>query len=188
MLGTRRRAGGTVARHASEAADDPILGPVPLRDGAVVVLRRATGRDSAALRSFHLHLSARTVYRRFMTPTPRLPESTLAYLTDVDAPDRDVIVATVGGRIVGEGRFHRAAGTADAEIALVVADHWHGRGIGPALSSRLARLARLRGIVAFTGTMLADNEPARSVLGSMAPDAAQRISAGELEFRSPLPD
>lgn len=176
----RRRAG------AAELAGS-ILGPVPLADGSIVVLRRATDRDATGLRSFYLGLSPPTLFRRFMTPTPRLSDRTIAYLTDVCRLDREVILVTVGSRIVGEGRFHRLAGTADAEVALVVADDWQGHGIGPVLSDHLARLARLRGIESFTGTMLADNHAARSVLGSMAPGAGQRIRGGEIEFRAPLP-
>jgi GNAT superfamily N-acetyltransferase len=181
----RRITEGDVGTPASAAG--AILGPVALADGAVVVLRRATDRDSAALRSFYLELSARTLFRRFMTPTPRLSDGAIAYLTDLRRLDREVILATVGNRIVGEGRFHRVAGTAEAEVALVVADAWQGHGIGPMLSDHLARLARLRGIESFTGTMLADNHAARSVLGSVAPGAAQRVRGGEIEFRSPLP-
>lgn len=167
--------------------DAPIFGPVPLRDGSVVLLRRATDLDADALRGFYLGLSGRTLFRRFMTPTPRLPEGSLAYLCDVHGLDREVILATCDGEIVGEGRYHRVAGTGAAEVALVVADGWQGRGIGPALSERLARLARLRGIEAFTGTMLADNDAARRLLGSVAPDASVRVSSGELDFLTTLP-
>ena len=182
----RRRIGGSATRPPASVGR-AVLGPVVLANGEVVDLRRATARDAPALRHFYLELSARTLYRRFMTPTPRLPEGTLAYLTDVGRLDREVVVATVAGRIVGEGRYHRFAGTRDAEIALVVADDWQGRGIGPALSNRLAGLASQRGVEAFTGSMLADNQAARSVLGSAAPGAMQRVRGGEIEFRTPLP-
>ena len=183
----RRRIGeGDPGTPASAAG--AILGPVSLEDGATILLRRATDRDASALRAFYLELSAVTLFRRFMTPAPRLSDGTIAYLTDVCRLDREVIVATVGNRIVGEGRFHRLGGTADAEVALVVVDDWQGRGIGPVLSNRLARLARVRGVEAFTGSMLADNDAARSVLGSVAPHATQRVSGGELEFRTPLPE
>ena len=175
----RRRIGeGDPGTPASAAG--AILGPVSLEDGATILLRRATDRDASALRAFYLELSAVTLFRRFMTPAPRLSDGTIAYLTDVCRLDREVIVATVGNRIVGEGRFHRLGGTADAD--------WQGRGIGPVLSNRLARLARVRGVEAFTGSMLADNDAARSVLGSVAPHATQRVSGGELEFRTPLPE
>ena len=122
-----------------------------------------------------------------MTPTPRLPESSLAYVCDVAGLDREVVLATVDGEIVGEGRYHRAVGTTTAEVAMVVADDWQGRGIGSALSDRLAGLARLRGIDSFGGTMLADNDAARRLLRAVAPSADLRVRSGELEFHAPLP-
>jgi GNAT superfamily N-acetyltransferase len=166
----------------------PILGAVVLADGCVVTIGRLTGSNAGELRRFYLGLSPRTLFLRFMSPTPRLPDATLAYLCGTDRLDREVLVAVHDGVIVAEGRYHRALGTDDAEIALVVADAWQGRGIGPLLADRLARLARLRGIEAFTGAMLADNDPARRLLGSAAPGATRRVRSGELEFRTPLPD
>jgi GNAT superfamily N-acetyltransferase len=171
--------------HAPGAA--PILGPLELDDGPVVRFRRATGDDAAALRCFYLELSAPTLLKRFMTPTPRLPESSLAYLCDVGGLDREIVLATVDGEIVAEGRYHRAAGSNAAEVAMVVADGWQRRGIGSALSDRLAGLAGLRGIECFGGTMLAENDAARRLLRVVAPGADLRVSSGEIEFSAPLP-
>jgi GNAT superfamily N-acetyltransferase len=165
-----------------------ILGQVVLHDGSVLEMRRLTERDRAELRRFYLELSPRSLFLRFMTPTPRLPESTIAYLCETRKLDREVLVATRGDAIVAEGRYHRVRGTSDAEVALVVADAWQGRGIGPLLTERLARIGRLRGVEAFSGSMLAGNDHARSLLGSQAPGATRRIRSGELEFRTPLPN
>ena len=176
----------TVRRQADRAERAPVLGPALLADGRVVQVQRLTAADGADLRSFYGGLSRRSLFRRFLTPTPRLPEGTLAYLCETGL-DREVLVARFDGCVVAEGRYHRAAGTSDAEIALVVADAWQGRGIGRILGDRLARLARLRGVEAFTGSMMADNGPARGLLGTSAPGASQRIRLGELEFRTPLP-
>jgi GNAT superfamily N-acetyltransferase len=164
----------------------PVLEPHRLIDGRAVEFRRATRHDADALRAFYLGLLPRTLLLRFMTPTARLPESSIAYLCDVERLDREVVLATLGEGIVGEGRFHRMPDTREAEVALVVADAWHGRGIGRALSARLAGMAALRGIEAFTGTMLADNAAARGLLGAMVPGAFRSVRSGELEFRSPL--
>lgn len=176
----------TARRQADRAGGRSVLGPALLADGRVVNLNRMTDADAADLRAFYQALSRRTLFLRFMTPTPRLPERTLEYLSETGR-DREVLLARFEGVIVAEGRYHCVAGTSDAEVALVVADGWQGRGIGPILSERLARLGRLRGVEAFTGSMLADNEPARRLLGSSAPGAAQRVRLGELEFRTPLP-
>src|SRR6266511_2124747 len=145
----------------------PAFEPLPdwllVAGGSVLQLRGMTALDGEALRHFYLGLSRQTLYRRFMTPTPRLPESMLASLCETGRLDREVVVATLGDQIVAEARYHRVPGADEAEIALVVADLWQGRGIGAALTDRLARLGRRRGIVAFTGAMLADNAAARGL-------------------------
>jgi RimJ/RimL family protein N-acetyltransferase len=160
---------------------------VLLADGSLLELRRLTPSDQPGLRRFYAALSAATLHRRFMTPSPRLPDQMLSYLSEAGHLDREVVVATFGGRIVAEARYHRVPGSDDAEVAFVVADAWQGRGLGSALSELLARTAARRGVTAFTGSMLAENRAARRLLESAAPQADRWIRSGELEFRAPLP-
>jgi methanethiol S-methyltransferase len=161
---------------------------VRLADGAELIVRRLVSSDEESIRAFYRGLSPSTLGRRFLTPYSSLPESMLRYLAVADRPDRCVIVATHGGAIVGEARFHRSGGSDDnAEVAVVVADDWQGRGLGTALAQQLARLARESGLTAFTGSMAADNRAAVGLLTAMAPDAGRRVRSGELEFRTPLP-
>ncbi len=167
-------------------ADRPPAEPVHLADGSVLFLRDLAASDEARLRRFYLGLSPTTLYRRFMTPVPRLPERTLAYLCCAGGPDRGIVVATHGDDIVAEGRFHRLAGTDHAEVAVVVADAWQGRGIGRALSTQLRRMAGRAGVTAFSGAMLADNRAARALLASTTPHAEWRIRYGEVEFAAQL--
>ncbi len=104
-------------------------------------------------------LSREPIYKRCYLPMPRVPEWTLAYLTDVDHYDRESLVALAGGEIVGQAMYARQqAGT--AEMAIVVEDRWQLRGIGKLLLSRLAEEAGRRGIEAFTGTVLGENRGA----------------------------
>ncbi len=184
--GIREAEEGT-AGHVREPRGSTGPRHVLLADGSLLELRRLTPADKPGLRRFYTALSAATLHRRFMTPSPRLPEQALSYLSESDHIDREVVVATSGGQIVAEARYHRVPGSDEAEIALVVADAWQGRGVGPALSEWLARAAARRGVKAFTGSMLADNRAARRVLESVAPQADRWIHSGELEFRAPLP-
>ena len=106
-----------------------------------------------------------TIYKRFHLPMPRVPEWTLAYLTDVDHYDMESLVALVGGEIVGQAMYARQqAGT--AEMAILVEDRWQLRGIGRLLLSRLAEEAGRRGIEAFTGMVLGENRGAHRFFSS----------------------
>jgi RimJ/RimL family protein N-acetyltransferase len=53
-------------------------------------------------------------------------------------------------------------------MAIVVGDPWQGRGLGRALALALADAAAASGIRRFTATMLADNEPARRLMLTLA--------------------
>jgi GNAT superfamily N-acetyltransferase len=159
---------------------------VRLADGSVVIVRAMRLDDVPRLRHLYHRLSPETVYRRFMVAAPKVSDRTLAYLAGVDHVDREALVATSGGQIVAVARYHHFPGTPDAEVAVVVEDSWQRRGIARILLGRLAALALQRGITDFTGSMLADNEPAKRMLLSLFPGIELRISSGESVFRASL--
>ena len=92
--------------------------------------------------------SADSVYKRFMTPMPRLSDRQLSYLLSVDHRDHEALLAIDedGGEAVGVGRFIRSEESPDtAEAAMLVIDDWHGLGLGKALCLLLAARARAVG-------------------------------------------
>jgi acetyltransferase len=58
---------------------------------------------------------------------------------------------------IGVARFVREACGATAEIAVVVADAWQGRGLGRRLLDALIAAARRRGVRRLVGITLSDN-------------------------------
>jgi acetyltransferase len=151
------------------------------------VIRELVSSDEESLRAFYRGLSPSTLSRRFLTPYSSLPEPMLRYLAVAGRGDRCVIVATHGGAIVGEARFHLAGAPGVAEVAVVVADDWQGRGLGTDLSRRLARIATARGVTTFTGSIQANNRAATGLLASLVPTADRRTRSGELEFQAAIP-
>jgi GNAT superfamily N-acetyltransferase len=148
-------------------------------------LRQLQAGDSGRLRQFGGRLSPETLYRRFMSPAPRC-EWLLPRLMDVDHWDREAIVALAGEEIVAVARYGRKPGAGAADVSVVVADDWQHRGLGRLLLGRLARLARRRGIAAFTGTIAGENYPAQRLVGALAPGIRFRAESGEVEFEAPL--
>ena len=73
------------------------------------------------------------------------------------------VVATVGGEIVGVGRFDRLADATEAEMAFVVADEWQGRRLGGALLRWLVDRASKVGLSTLVATTLPHNRPMLSV-------------------------
>jgi len=165
---------------AAQTAVDAAAGPgypdhwaadVVLRDGGTAHLRPIRPQDAEALQAFHLAQSPESVYLRFFAPMPRLSDRDLARFTRVDHVDRVAIVALVGERIVGVGRFDRT-GPRVAEVAFNISDHHQGRGLGSVLLEHLAAAALERGIQRFEAEVLPQN---RKMVGVFR-DAGYEVS------------
>src|SRR5262245_34400314 len=102
---------------------------------AGLVLRRATAADAEAVLDLYEALGAESRYRRFFRPTPRYDAGLRRHITDVTASV--VWVAFDGERCVGEARVVVSARQPCGDLAVTIADDFHGRGLG----SRLARRA-----------------------------------------------
>lgn len=113
---------------------------VTLRDGSRVTLREIAPSDKPLLAASFERLSPESRYRRFFTAKTRLSEAELDYLVNIDHNDHEAVVAIdpVTGDVVGVARYIRSGEEhALAEVAVTVADHWQGRGLGRALIGRL---------------------------------------------------
>src|SRR3954463_11507636 len=106
-----------------------------------IVIRPLSAADRHALGTAFERMGDETRYRRFLSAMPRLSESQLRFLTDVDQR-RHVAVAAVDASegIVGVARFIRIDGS-DAEPAIAIVDDHQGRGLGTALMATLVERA-----------------------------------------------
>lgn len=129
-----------------------------IASGRNVHLRPIRPEDAARLTTFHEHLSARSVYLRYFYLHPRLTPVETERLVHVDYVDRLALIGEIGDRLVAVGRYDRVLGTAEAEVAFVVADEFQHEGIGTLLLDRLAETAVVNGITCFTAQTLVDNQ------------------------------
>ena len=143
---------------------------VQLRTGETVWIRPVRSTDAAELQRAFALLSESSRYRRFMTGTPRLTDSQAAYFTEVDHHDHEAYVAHSPDDetyIIGVARFIRYPWAPDeAELAITVADSWHGRGLGTVLVRTLSERALDVGVTRFRAEMMADNEAILRLLRS----------------------
>ena len=130
-------------------------------DGTELVIRRIRADDKQALAAALDRLSDESVRARFLVPKPRFTGTELRYLTEVDFADHYAVALSPRERpdvIFGVGRWIRdPQRPAEAEAAIVVADHLQGRGLGRAIGDVIADAARERGVRRFTATMLPEN-------------------------------
>ena len=117
-----------ISRYPFELVDD-----IETMTGVTVHLRPIRPDDNSYLNEFHEHLSPQSVYRRFFFAHPRLSPAETEKFTHVDYADRLALVAEHGDRLVAVGRYERIPGTADAEVAFIVADDFQHQGIGTIL-------------------------------------------------------
>ena len=155
----------------------------------MVHLRPIRPEDSEALVAFHAKLSDRTRYLRYFGPYPRISERDLYHFTHVDHRARVALVAVLDEAIIGVGRYDRlggGTGTADAEVAFVVADVHQGRGIGSILLEHLAAAARERGIERFVAEVLAENSRMVRVFTDTGYSAKYEYDSGVVHLTFPI--
>jgi RimJ/RimL family protein N-acetyltransferase len=158
---------------------------VVLRDGGTVLIRPIRPHDAPALAEFHRGLSEESVYLRYFSPHPRLSDAEISHLTVVDYQWRMAFVAVVGDEIVAVARYEGKEGTTDAEVAFVVADADHDRGIGTVLLERLASAAQEAGITEFYATTLWENHRMRAVFRDSGFETTSVNLGGEVTVRFP---
>ena len=155
---------------------------VHLRDGTPILIRPIRPDDKRFLSAGLHSMSELSVQRRFLSPKSKFSQSELRYLTEVDGHDHVALVAespTQPSRhLIGVARFVRLPDDPNtAEAAIVVADDWHGRGVGSKLAGALAARARGRGIRRFTARMASDNAPALRLMEKLTREL-ERHAAG----------
>ena len=131
------------------------------------------------------HLAAVSRYRRFLGEIHGLTRHQLDYLTHVDHVDHEALAALVAatGSGIGTARYVRdTSDPAQAEVAIVIADAWQGRGIGTALLARLAKRARANGIERLTARMIIGNDVARRLLAGIGDVIEERRLPGAIEL------
>jgi len=165
-----------------------------LADGSHVRLRPVRPSDRRKLLAGFERFSPESRYRRFFSATPRLTDSMLTRLLDVDGHDRVALGAErlrlgfVPGPGLGIARFTRIDGSADvAEMAISIVDEMQGQGLGTLLLHELAALARAHGVERFVAWVQPDNEAMKALILKLDPDATSRIEDGLLLFEIKLP-
>jgi acyl-CoA synthetase (NDP forming)/GNAT superfamily N-acetyltransferase len=159
---------------------------VVLADGGTAHIRPIRPDDGPRVVDFHGRQSPESIYFRYFTPRPHLPETEVERLTHVDYSDRMAFVALLDDVLVGVARYDRLPTRSDAEVAFFVDDRHHGRGIATVLLEYLAEAARQTGITAFTATVLPSNGRMVAVFRNAGFTAASRFGDGVIEVRLDL--
>jgi len=135
-------------------------------DATEVIIRPIRPEDEPLMVRFHATLSERSVYLRYfhlMSLSQRIAHERLTRICFIDY-DREVALvaercdpATGEREILGVGRLRKILGTNDAEVAVVVSDEFHGRGLGTELLARLLIVGADEKLATLKADILPDN-------------------------------
>ena len=165
---------------------------IELTDRTRVQVRSIVPEDEPLLHEAVAAMSERTVYFRFFSPLKRMPDALAHRLAVVDYNDRFALVATTSKgrgreRIVGVARYDRVPKTEVAETAVAVVDEFQRRGLGSALMSILAKVARDHGLKTFTLIVLPENQQMLGLLKKMGWIHRAKLSGGVYDISFELP-
>jgi RimJ/RimL family protein N-acetyltransferase len=142
---------------------------IALEDGRVVRMRLIRPDDEPRLVELYDRLSQHSIYQRFFTVRPRLPETWARELANVDYKTRFAIVLERdeqdGAALIGVARYEPTPEPGTAEVAFVVRDAFQGKGYGKRLLDALLAAAEANGITRFRAYVLGEN---RRMLGMLA--------------------
>lgn len=131
-----------------------------LRDGREIAIRALRPDDEPQMLEAFSRTSPQFLYRRFFGAKKHLSESEKAFFLNVDFTDHAALVATIrrGDRIeiVGGARYVKVQRDV-AELAFLVIDEFHGKGVGSALMRHLIFLARKASLRQLTAEVLLEN-------------------------------
>ena len=130
-------------------------------NGTPITIRPIRPEDREIERTFVESLSDNSRFLRFFSAMKKLSPTLLDRLINVDFPAEMALIATITAegaeQEIGVARYAPSESGGNAEFAIVVADEWHGQGIGRELLRHLFDIASGAGIRRIEGSVLASN-------------------------------
>jgi acetyltransferase len=134
-----------------------------LEDGTPVILRPMKPEDEPLVKDFLATCSEDTIYFRYFRLIRNWTHEMLIRFTQNDY-DRELGLMAVGVPpgpqvMMGVSRLVMTPDRDSGEFALIVADPWHGKGLGRKLLNSLIDIARSLGVQRLWGEVLSQNHP-----------------------------
>ncbi|MFI5696388.1 GNAT family N-acetyltransferase [Kribbella sp. NPDC051586] len=149
-------------------------------DGSVVRIRPVREDDEPALEAMNGRVSDESMYLRFFG----ISRTMAAEYTHHLASEHDghvALVAEYGGDVVGIASYEILR-TGEAEMAFLLQDSMHGRGIGTLLLEQLAATARENGIQRLRADTLGENAKMLRVLVDSGFEQVRKLDSGVVEL------
>jgi len=152
---------------------------VLLADGTIAVIRTLRPEDRAAVEELHESVSVDTLRLRFFTASRLASRQYVEHVFD-ETSSRSVAMVGVVGRRIAALATAEVLSEDTAEVAFLVSDQDHGRGLGSLLLEHLAALCRTHGITRFEADVLAENYGMLRVFRGAGFAISRRTEEGEV--------
>ena len=151
-------------------------------EGTMVQFRPVKPTDEPMLKDLFYSLSEKSIFQRFMAMKTKMPHRELQPFANIDY-DTDMAMVGIARdaevpEIIAVSRYMMDPQTNTAEVAFVVRDEWQDRGLGSFLMKLMTRIARQKGIAAFTAEVLPQNMAMLHVFHSTGLKVETRMEEG----------
>lgn len=157
-----------------------------LADGTMIEIRQAGPPDLAAVRGLHRGISPDSAYLRFFSISPTAADAVADRICREPDDEHAALLAVLGGEVVGVASYEPTGEAGVAEIAFVVADHMHRRGVATLLLEHLVSVAERRGVGAFRAETLSQNYDMLRVFADAGLAIERHLANGVVEMTIPL--
>jgi acetyltransferase len=142
--------------------------------GELLTIRPIKPEDEPLAKHFHMNLSERSVYLRYMQSMPlqeRLQHERLSRLCFIDY-DREIALIALtpddalpqGEKMIGVGRLSKEHGSdATGTFRILVSDPYQGQGVGQRLVKEVIEVARAEGLSLLCGQILNENREMQAI-------------------------
>lgn len=160
---------------------------IKLRDGTRILLRPIKPSDADIWVELYNSLSSNTKYLRFFTNMPTPNQKMIDKYTKIDYINNFAIIAIYNengkDKMVGVVRYGLDPPDSNsAELAVVVADKWQGRGLGTQMLIYMLRVMQKRGVKKVKGDVFLRNDKMMQLMGESGFNFIKEDSYGIRHF------
>ena len=157
------------------------------KGGIKARIRPTKPSDESMIQDLFYNLSESSVYFRYFAPKRSMPHENLQKYVNVSEDEGLSLVVVTGPRenerIIAESRYMLGSGKEFADVAFMVDENFHSRGIATFLLKHMIDIAKENGIKGFKADILNSNSPMIAVFDKLPYVQRRRVGGGEISLK-----
>ncbi len=174
-------------RMASPELTSKVRVDTVFKDGLNARIRPIKPSDESMIQDLFYNLSESSVYFRYFAPRRSMPHENLQRYVNVSEDDGLSLVVVTGPReterIIAESRYMFGSDKEFADVAFMVDENFHGRGIATFLLKHMIEIAKEKGIKGLKADVLDSNSPMLAVFNKLPYVQHRQVGAGEISLK-----